>query len=161
MRQCPWILQAPTMPAAIGTKNNIGTRVERREKAIGLVDPLVGSKNLGVPSLHHGERTAVTRGRQGLLGTARDGSGRLGTARDRSGRLGTARDARDEARETEITYEKSLIRCNLISNSLAPLGTARDGPGWSGNGRNGHLTSVTVRCHLQRSIAVLLGVRSP
>ena len=112
-------------------------------------------------SLHHGERTAVTRGRQGLLGTARDGSGRLGTARDRSGRLGTARDARDEARETEITYKKSLIRCNLISNSLAPLGTARDGPGWSGNGRNGHLTSVTVRCHLQRSIAVLLGVRSP
>jgi hypothetical protein len=32
VRQCPWILQAPTMPAAIGTKNNIGTRVERREK---------------------------------------------------------------------------------------------------------------------------------
>ena len=118
-------------------------------------------KALVVGFLHHGERTAVTRGRQGLLGTARDGPGRLGTARDRSGRLGTARDARDEARETEITYEKSLIRCNLISNSLAPLGTARDGPGWSGNGRNGHLTSVTVRCHLQRSIAVLLGVRSP
>ena len=32
VRLCPWILQAPTMSAAIGTKNNIGTRVERREK---------------------------------------------------------------------------------------------------------------------------------
>ena len=60
---------------------------------------LLNSEIMG--SLHHGERTAVTRGRQGLLGTARDGSGRLGTARDRPGRLGTARDARDEARETE------------------------------------------------------------
>ena len=89
-------------------------------------------------SLHHGERTAVTRGRQGLLGTARDGSGRLGTARDRSGRLGTARDARDEARETEITYEKSLIRCNLISNFLAPLS------GRLGTGRDGPVTAVTV-----------------
>ena len=32
VRQCPWIFQAPTMPAAIGTKNKIRTRVERREK---------------------------------------------------------------------------------------------------------------------------------
>ena len=29
VRLCPWILQAPTMPAAIGTKNKIRTRVER------------------------------------------------------------------------------------------------------------------------------------
>ena len=32
VRLCPWILQAPTMSAAIGTKNKIRTRVERREK---------------------------------------------------------------------------------------------------------------------------------
>ena len=32
VRLCPWILQAPTMPATIGTKNKMRTRVERREK---------------------------------------------------------------------------------------------------------------------------------
>jgi hypothetical protein len=32
VRLCPWILQAPTMPAAIGTKNKMRTRVVRREK---------------------------------------------------------------------------------------------------------------------------------
>ena len=32
MRQCPWIFQAPGMSAAIGTKNKMRTRVERREK---------------------------------------------------------------------------------------------------------------------------------
>ena len=36
---CPWILQAPTMPAAIGTKNKIGTRVERREKPSNSLPP--------------------------------------------------------------------------------------------------------------------------
>ena len=39
MRQCPWILQAPTMSAAIGTKNKIGTRVERREKGSDRLPP--------------------------------------------------------------------------------------------------------------------------
>ena len=39
MRQCPWILQAPTMSAAIGTKNKMRTRVERREKPSDLLIP--------------------------------------------------------------------------------------------------------------------------
>jgi hypothetical protein len=32
VRLCPWIFQAPGMSAAIGTKNKMRTRVERREK---------------------------------------------------------------------------------------------------------------------------------
>ena len=39
VRLCPWILQAPTMPAAIGTKNKIGTRFERREKGSDRLPP--------------------------------------------------------------------------------------------------------------------------
>jgi hypothetical protein len=39
VRQCPWIFQAPAMSAAIGTKNNIGTRVERREKLSNSLPP--------------------------------------------------------------------------------------------------------------------------
>ena len=39
VRQCPWILQAPTMSAAIRTKNKIRTRVERREKGSDPVPP--------------------------------------------------------------------------------------------------------------------------
>ena len=39
VRLCPWIFQAPAMSAAIGTKNNIGTRVERREKGSDRLPP--------------------------------------------------------------------------------------------------------------------------
>ena len=39
MRQCPWIFQAPTMSAAIGTKNKMRTRVERREKGSDRLPP--------------------------------------------------------------------------------------------------------------------------
>ena len=39
MRQCPWIFQAPTMSAAIGTKNKMRTRVERREKGSDWLPP--------------------------------------------------------------------------------------------------------------------------
>ena len=39
VRLCPWILQAPTMSAAIGTKNKMRTRVERREKPSDLCTP--------------------------------------------------------------------------------------------------------------------------
>ena len=39
VRLCPWILQAPTMSAAIGTKNKMRTRVERREKGSDPVPP--------------------------------------------------------------------------------------------------------------------------
>ena len=39
MRLCPWILQAPTMSAAIGTKNKMRTRVERREKGSDRLPP--------------------------------------------------------------------------------------------------------------------------
>ena len=41
VRPCPWILQAPTMRRTAGMENNIGTRVERREKPFGLADPLL------------------------------------------------------------------------------------------------------------------------
>ena len=39
MPRCPWILQAPTMSAAIGTKNKMRTRVERREKGSDWLPP--------------------------------------------------------------------------------------------------------------------------
>jgi hypothetical protein len=39
VRLCPWILQAPTMSAAIGTKNKMRTRVERREKGSDRLPP--------------------------------------------------------------------------------------------------------------------------
>ena len=39
MRLCPWILQAPTMPAAIGTKNKMRTCALRREKGSDRLPP--------------------------------------------------------------------------------------------------------------------------
>ena len=40
VRPCPWILQATTMRRTAGIKNNIGTRVERREKGSDRLPPL-------------------------------------------------------------------------------------------------------------------------
>jgi hypothetical protein len=39
VRPCPWILQATTMRRTAGMENNIGTRVERREKPSDLLTP--------------------------------------------------------------------------------------------------------------------------
>ena len=39
VRPCPWILQATTMRRTAGMENNIGTRVERREKPSDPVPP--------------------------------------------------------------------------------------------------------------------------
>ena len=53
MPRSPWILQAPTMPAAIGTKNKMRTRVERREKGSDRLPPHAWNALFSSPACAH------------------------------------------------------------------------------------------------------------